>query len=510
MSLSVAFRVDATSQIGTGHFMRCLALADQLKREGAQVCFVSRGLLSHLRDMVLARDVKFYALNISNEMESSDTLSHSHWLGSSQVQDALDCSEALVGCRLDWMVVDHYALDQHWETAMRKITKKIMVIDDLADREHDCDVLLDQNFYADMQTRYIGKVPSHCQMLLGPRYALLREEFRLMREKTKPRKGEVKKVLVFLGGVDADNYTSLAIEALFEIDRLLHVDVVIGAQHPFRAQIQNICGDYGYTCHVQTSQMAELMAQADLAIGAGGTATWERCCLGLPTMVLITAGNQQKLVSDAAEAGLIYAPLSKCELVDILRRHITTLFESPTLLKHISKVSMEMVDGIGSYRVSSALHIGSLIMRRVHEENSRELFFWRNHPSVRAVSRDIRLINWESHCSWLSEVISDVNREMLIGYDDDCPVGVVRFDVHQDYAEISIYLVPEAPLRGRGSNLLISAENWLLSNRPDIKKIRAEVLDENASSRNMFLRCGYHAINIHYMKELKGKNEPSN
>lgn len=175
----------------------------------------------------------------------------------------------------DWLVVDHYALDARWESALRASTKQIMVIDDIADRQHDCDVLLDQNFYADMQKRYTGKVSAHCQLLLGPRYALLRDEFRKLREQVKPRNGTVKKILVFFGGVDADNYTGRAIEALAEIGiEGLYVDVVIGAQHSCREQIKSVCAQHGFICHVQTDKMAELMAAADLAIGAGGSATY--------------------------------------------------------------------------------------------------------------------------------------------------------------------------------------------------------------------------------------------
>jgi UDP-2,4-diacetamido-2,4,6-trideoxy-beta-L-altropyranose hydrolase len=131
-----------------------------------------------------------------------------------------------------------------------------------------------------METRYIGKVPNHCRLLLGPRYALLRDEFRRLRDEVKPRTGPVKWILVFFGGMDVDNFTGKALQALVNLGHEdLQVDVVIGAQHPAREAIEATCDRYGYQCHVQTSNMAELMARADLAIGAGGSASWERCCL---------------------------------------------------------------------------------------------------------------------------------------------------------------------------------------------------------------------------------------
>ena len=196
--MKIVFRTDASSQIGTGHFMRCLTLADELKKQGAQIRFISRNLPPHLSEMLKAKGVEYIPLITDATQEPIDELTHSNWLGTSQNQDAQATIQALADCSCDFLVVDHYALDKRWESAVRLSCKKLMVIDDLADRQHDCDVLLDQNFYADMQTRYIDKVPEHCQLLLGPRYALLREEFRTSREKVKVRVGDVKKYWYFL------------------------------------------------------------------------------------------------------------------------------------------------------------------------------------------------------------------------------------------------------------------------------------------------------------------------
>lgn len=179
--MEIAFRVDASHQIGTGHLMRCLTLADALKSRGVKTHFVCRHIPDHLIGLLVQKDHSLTRLPEDQRIDTIDAandLTHSHWLGVSQTQDAHGTLQALNNEDLDWLVVDHYALDFRWESAMRQIAKRIMVIDDIADRSHDCDILLDQNLYADMETRYIGKVPSHCQCLLGPRYALLRDEFR--------------------------------------------------------------------------------------------------------------------------------------------------------------------------------------------------------------------------------------------------------------------------------------------------------------------------------------------
>ena len=352
--MKIAFRTDASSQIGTGHFMRCLTLADELKKQATQIIFISRNLPLHLSEMLSAKGVEYIPLSTNNTRVPTDELAHASWLGTSQAQDAQATVKALANHLWDWIVVDHYALDKRWESAVRGSCKKLMVIDDLADRQHDCDVLLDQNYYADIQTRYIGKVPAHCQLLLGPRYALLREEFRRLRQQVKPRTGKVKRILVFFGGVDPDNYTSLAIQALTELKITIHVDVVIGAQHPNREQIQQACMAHGYTCYVQTSRMAELMAEADLAIGGGGTATWERCCLGLPAIVCAIAQNQIKAVTDLSELGAIISiDITEDVNLEKLKVEVRKVLEGSNV-KKLSSVAYNLVDANG---VNSILEI---------------------------------------------------------------------------------------------------------------------------------------------------------
>ena len=255
------------------------------------------------------------------------------------------------------MIVDHYALDARWESKMRGTAKQVMVIDDIADRQHDCDILLDQNFYTDMQTRYTGKVSAHCQLLLGPRYALLREEFRKLHEQVQPRTGPVKRILVFFGGVDADNYTGRAIKALADMDiKGVHVDVVIGAQHPCRAEIETISAAQGFACHVQTDKMAELMAVADLAIGAGGSASWERCCFGLSALLVALAENQIELAKALDSIGAcIYLGAKDTVNSLTIQQAITKLLDKPNQIQSISKQAYSLVDGMGVSRVGQAL-----------------------------------------------------------------------------------------------------------------------------------------------------------
>ncbi len=351
--MNVAIRADASSQIGTGHFIRCLTLADGLKRRGYRIRFIGRNPPLYLRDMLEAKGMEFVPL-VSNDMylPRTNDLAHAHWLGTRQEQDAQDAIQALSDHSWDWLIVDHYALDSRWESTLRPVVKKILVIDDIADRQHDCDMLLDQNFYLNMQSRYADKVSPHCQLLLGPSYALLRDEFRQLREQIESRSELVKRILVFFGGVDASNYTGRAVEALSGIEAPgLHVDVVIGAQHPNIEQIKTACGQHGFVCHVQTDKMAELMAAASLAIGAAGSASWERCSLGLPCIVGAVAQNQIQAAQDLAHTGAVRFVGTEQEItVKKLQHEINSVLHSDWLNK-ASKQCLELVDAQGVNRL---------------------------------------------------------------------------------------------------------------------------------------------------------------
>ncbi|WP_258646606.1 UDP-2,4-diacetamido-2,4,6-trideoxy-beta-L-altropyranose hydrolase [Pseudomonas sichuanensis] len=497
-------RVDASPRMGTGHFMRCLTLADALARRGAKCVFLSRGLPNHLGQLLQSRGHELFRLPMRDGDSTDAVLAHSDWLGTTQQADAEDSLAALGAQTWDWLVVDHYALDHCWEAKLRQVAHKILVIDDLADREHDCDLLLDQNLYHDMLSRYDAKVPQACRRLLGPRFALLRDEFREARASLRPRDQEVKRVLVFFGGVDERNFTGQALAALVAVGRKgFEVDVVLGALHPQREAIEALCLAEKFQCHVQTTRMAELMANADLAIGAGGGATWERCCLGLVTLALSTADNQRKQLEDAAAQGLVYALPPASHLSEQLAFHLQALLENCGLRKMISSVSLKAVDGLGAQRVAACMGCTGISVRLANAQDSQALHRWRNHPSIRMVSRDTREIAWEDHSRWFEAVLEDQGRLVLIGEYEGEPVGVVRFDLDaKGHAEVSIYLVPEGNSRCRGGDLLQSAEDWVVRHRGDIQLLHAYVKGFNKRSNGLFVAAGYEVDNTRFSKKL--------
>jgi len=383
------------------------------------------------------------------------------------------------------------------------VVDKIFVIDDLADRLHDCSILLDQNHYIDREHRYKSYVPETCKLLLGLRYALLRSEFGELHQKLLPRIGDVKKILVFLGGVDAQNYTLDVINALINLS-LIDVDitVVIGAQHPCQSKIVEVCDKYGFSCHIQTSEMPKLMAEADLAIGAGGTATWERCCLGLPTITLSVADNQTLLVNDSANAGLLYEVKVTAHLADEIKHHIFALIHNSPLRTLISTNCLNAVDGKGVSRVLREFVGHQISLRSAAISDSENIWAWRNTPEIRAMSLNQANIPFDAHQIWFERSLKDPARILLIGTNGGVDIGVVRFDLENNNAEISIYLIPGLEGNGMGGYLLKAAEVWLKINRPHIGFVKAIVLGDNLRSQVLFKNSGYSVDLTTYVKKV--------
>lgn len=351
--MKVVFRADASYEIGTGHIMRCLTLAEALREKGADVAFIARELPGNLCNFIESKNFMVHRLPYLNDKElintsTEQTLNHSSWLGVSKETDAEQskCILEQLGQPIDWLVVDHYALDKQWELQLRPYAKKIMVIDDLADRPHDCDLLLDQNLYQNMQTRYDGLVPHNCIKMLGPQYALLRPEFIEARKNLRKRDGIVRRILVFFGGSDPTNETSKALEAIRLLNRPdISVDVVVGSNNPNKDKIKEMCLEMPNTSfYCQIDNMVQLMSKADLAIGAGGSATWERCCLGLPTITVIAAKNQYETTTAVAELGAMYNLGWRNNVTaELLSLILKQFIFNPYLIKKMEKEALHLM-----------------------------------------------------------------------------------------------------------------------------------------------------------------------
>lgn len=311
----VVIRADASTSIGSGHVMRCLTLAHRLKKEkNAKVVFVMRVLPGNLIGVVEKQGFEVLRLSPANQTYSLN--GYGLWLTVPMEVDAQQTIDLLQhylqehGCDVvDRLIVDSYALDEQWELMLRPYCNKIMVIDDLANRRHDCDILLDQNFYLNKDARYAGLVPEHCKMLLGPEHALLREEFYEAKKHLRKRDGNIKNILVFYGGSDLTNETEKAIKALVQLHDegySFTADIITGLSNSRREKIEKICSKYHFLhYYCQVSNMAEFMNKADLMLGAGGSTTWERLYMELPALVTAVAENQIQGCRDCSQAGII-------------------------------------------------------------------------------------------------------------------------------------------------------------------------------------------------------------
>lgn len=341
--MNIFIRTDASVSIGTGHVVRCMTLADELRGKGAEVSFICRKETGNLIGFIKEKGYRVYPLPADIDLLTDRDLTHK----------ILQKQQELT----DWLIIDHYGIEASWESSMREYVKKILIIDDLADRQHDCDLLLDQN-YSSVMKRYQGLVPEHCIQLIGPEYALLRPQFREARENLKKESGEVKKILVFMGGADPANETCKVLRALKMLNRPdIAIDVVIGTPNPFKNEIENIAQQMPHTAsYFNVNNMSELMTSADIGIGASGTSTWERCCTGLPSIVMVLADNQKDIAEELEKEGVVVTLGWHEDVIEKgVKEAIEVLLNNPGRMKVMSLKSMELVDGQGTKRIVNEL-----------------------------------------------------------------------------------------------------------------------------------------------------------
>jgi len=491
-------RADASPQIGTGHVRRCLAIAAALRSRGAAVHFVTRPAGEYSERLFAGSDIPVAALSSGGPSERD---------ASGWPEDAAATRAAIdaIGARPRWLIVDHYGLDERWERQMRPHVARILAIDDLGNRAHDADVLIDPNLVEDAERRYCAKLPAPCLRLFGPRYAPLRDEFRLRRADVAPRNGRVDRILVFHGGGPlAARCTLAAIDALAGL-RLgsASVDVVFSAEARDRKAIAAACDRHDFTFHPATTRMAELMSAAGLAIGAGGTTLWERCCLGLPSLAFALADNQREQVRQAASLGVVLAPAIPPEDAAAVAGQIAACLENPALLATVSRCAMSVVDGHGTLRLMRALGILQVRVRSARDADCEAMHEWRNEAAVRLASRDPAPIDYETHRRWFTSTLADSGRLLLVGEVAGKPVGVVRYDIDGRSARLSIYLAPGSEGQGFGAELLQAAESRLGEARPEVEHVVAEVLGINEPSRRLFESSGFALRESRYVKEIR-------
>jgi len=361
----IVFRTDSSTEIGGGHISRCLTLANELRERGLHSVFACRMQTGDSSRLIEANGfavLKLAAADVSDARAGVKNVNvESQWPEYEQERDAEQTIAAIDGLNGDatWIVADHYGLGTKWEQMIAPRCGAVLVIDDLANRRHQCDMLLDQNYYANFKRRYESLVPRNCRLFLGPRYVLLRPEFRSAKAAMRERDGTVRRILVSFGSSDPDGET---IKALFALRMLklqgITVDVVTGASNPRRDDLRNLCGEIsGCNYHEQIDYMARLVSDADLALGAGGATTWERCVLGLPSLTIVTADNQLQTTLDTATAGaIVYLGRSRDLDADDIADAVNTAMTNPERNREMSRRASSLVPAVdGAQQLAHAL-----------------------------------------------------------------------------------------------------------------------------------------------------------
>lgn len=363
--MNIVFRTDASLQIGTGHVMRSLTLADSLRAAGAKCHFICRKQQGNLIAQIHQHGFTVSILPpatealITSELAVEAQSNYAAWLGVDWSTDAAQTKASIGTTAVDWLIVDHYSIDARWEKTLRPLCRKLMVIDDLADRPHDCDLLLDQNLGRDV-AHYSPLVPEGCTILAGTKYALLRPEFAALRDDSLRRRKtpRLKHLLITMGGVDQADATGKVLEALKDcpLPDYMHITVVMGPHAPWLDRVQTLAKQMPQptTVKINVNNMAQLMADSDLAIGAAGGSSWERCCLGLPTLIVVLAENQRSGAMALEQSGSVMLFDSVDAIPRNLRSMLSLLITTDSL-NQLSKKSCLVTDGQGVSRLKNIL-----------------------------------------------------------------------------------------------------------------------------------------------------------
>ncbi|WP_162176452.1 UDP-2,4-diacetamido-2,4,6-trideoxy-beta-L-altropyranose hydrolase [Synechococcus sp. KORDI-100] len=421
------FRCDSSNLIGSGHIVRCRNIARELVKSGAEVIFICR---PQSGDLIRSLDEEFNVLSLPQILPNynlNDQSLHLSWLGCTQIEDATDCINALLSQDIDtanWLVVDHYSLDSQWENIMlgyfsSKSNCKLLVIDDLANRPHEADLLIDQNFFGSKtQQRYKNLVSTKCKLLLGPSYALIGPEYSQLHSLV-PLRMSMNRILIFFGGSDINNGTLKAVKALLSKEfSHIFVDIVLGFKCSSLEEINSLIKDkMNFTLHTALPSLIGLIARADLAIGTGGITTWEKACLDLPSIVISDGENQIGYNKYLHNHRYTYY-LGDIDQVnpDQIRQALNYV-SSP----HFFQPGSQLVDGLGVFRVIHALH-DQLSTHGCRVQSANNKYFtkeflnsYKNHINLNCKCESFKPLSYDSSHNYC---VSDLS---------NLPLFVMRF-----------------------------------------------------------------------------------
>ena len=453
----VALRADASATIGIGHVRRSLALGQALKEAGAEVCLVARSLGVDTAAQAAAVSTEHFALAPGRGSTAALT-SRSPYAAWAEVAWENDAEETVATLRLwrpDLVVVDHYAFDASWHRAVRAgLDARIAAIDDLADRPMAVDWLIDHNHSLDHGAKYAGRLAPDTTLLAGPRYALLAPSYasaaRLQVH------AHVRSIGIFMGGTDSAGMSERSLEAC-RVDGGFdgEIEIATTAANPHLAELAEACRRWPRTSlRVDAPDLVGFFARHDLQIGAGGGASWERCCIGAPTVALVCADNQREVVEGLSALGVLATPDGNDPLsAASIGAAVTALAADGERRRDMSERARRLVDGLGARRVALRLAAHRLVLRPATLDDAALMLAWRNDPATRSMSHDAEMIAGADHREWLRRTLADPSRMLMMASVGARPVGVIRFDREpDDHARVSLYLDPSLHGLGLGGH----------------------------------------------------------
>ena len=475
------FRVDAAPEIGGGHVVRCLSLATMLAGEGWRVAFASRPGTSETVPALAASG--FPILNLGGRTCGEADLMRNHF------ED-----------KVDWLIVDHYRLDREFEDACRPWVKRVVAIDDLANRPHAADLLIDFTPSRD-KVDYKDLAPAEATLFLGPHYAILREGFRESRRAALCRRDAVpvNRMLINMGATDPTNATGLALKAVAESGLPLDVDVILGSAAPQLDSVERTATEMAQkvTVYREVEDVAALMTSADIAIGAPGMSTWERCCLGLPSLNITTAANQASNATALEDMGAVrhlgmQSHLNPMEIAGALRE----LVEDTCERQRMARISAAVCDGLGARRIvmgfspEKSRENRPIYLRPATFEDADDILEWQCHPDTRRFARNTNFPTRVDHERWMKEKLLDSNCLFNVIEYGNLPAGVLRLDEIAEAEvvsyEISILVAPDKKGLGIAQGAIRLARRLV----PEAR-LFAFVFQENTASLALFRKVGF-------------------
>lgn len=484
--MTLLIRADASVAIGTGHAMRCLALAQAWQDAGGKVTFA------------MARQTPAIAGRLA--AESCEVVAIEAKPGSPE-----DASKLIAVARhkqADWVVVDGYCFDYAYQQALTNSGGKVIFVDDCGNADHySADIILNQNIHA--KNEMYADRDLATQLLLGPRYALLRREFMQWRGWHRDIPAIARRLLVMMGGSDPDNVTARVVGALNRLNGSLTVTVVIGGSNPHFAALREVTAQSAHEIRIVTdvANPGELMAQNDVCISAAGSTCWELCLLGMPSLVIDVAANQTPVARGLDAQGCAVHVGDQSVSEDKIAAELGQLLDSQSLRQSLSEDCSRLVDGEGADRVVAVLGgEDGLQLRHVAASDSRLLWEWANDPIVRDASYSPKPISWSEHSAWFETKLHEARRGksvILIAERNAEPIGQIRFDARSGGGwEIDVSLAE--PWRGKGfaSRLIAEGVRRMRSDKSGLLQFHAFVKASNEASVKAFDKAGFVRLEV--------------